>query len=205
MPTPERKPAGGTGRSCGLGAQRWHHLSDGAHVTLMPTPFGSTGDYRRLAYAELEVFADYNSFNIHDETLDFDPSDDFTDLLIDDLIAAEAGGIGIGTARRMTVPVIFEARTTEPTHDPEAWDHIAEASLHVDSGTLVIATFDITEKAPRISLPPGDYRLRAYYTGFDTISPDGIDGLDRYYLIAWPAPLAPPAVLKRYPHPLSGG
>ncbi len=188
-------------------ARQMHDLPDGARVNLMPeqAPVGSTAAYQQLAHAELEVFADYNSFNIHDAAVRFDPSDDFTDILIDDLIAQEHGGLGIGTARRMTVPVIFEARTAEPDHDPDAWDHITEASLHVDSGAIVVATFDVTETSPRITLPPGDYRVRVYYTGFDTISPDGIHGLDRYYVIAWPAPPAPPVVLKRYPHPLPGG
>ncbi|EHK87690.1 hypothetical protein [Saccharomonospora azurea] len=105
----------------------------------------------------------------------------------------------------MTVPVTFEARTAEPDHDPEAWDHIAEAGLHIDSGAVVLVDFAVTDRTPRIPLPPGDYRVRVYCIGFDTISADGLDGLDRYYVIAWPAPPAPPAVLKRYPHPLPGG
>ncbi|EHK87689.1 hypothetical protein [Saccharomonospora azurea] len=42
-------------------------------------PVGSTGGYRRLAYARLDVFADYNSFTIRDPAVEFEPGDDFTD------------------------------------------------------------------------------------------------------------------------------
>ncbi|MET7998839.1 hypothetical protein ABZU76_49025 [Amycolatopsis sp. NPDC005232] len=72
-----------------------HDLPDGAQVHLMPeqppTGTDSGADGTRIAYAELDVFADYNSFFVQDETARFDP-DDWTMPLVNDLIAGGNGG-----------------------------------------------------------------------------------------------------------------
>ncbi len=50
-------------------------------------------------------------------------------------------------------------------------------------GSIIVSKQDYRPKMPRIHLPPGTYRVRVYYEGLDTISLDGLDGLDRYQVV----------------------
>ncbi|MEU4675024.1 hypothetical protein AB0F91_45565 [Amycolatopsis sp. NPDC023774] len=145
----------------------------------------------RIAYAELDVFADYGSFLVQDDTARPDTNRAFITDLMNNLIATTDGAIGVGTARRRTLPVILDVRT--------------EAGLRTTSGRLVVSKFDYRPTIPRTTVPPGDYTARTYANGFDTNSEDRIDGDDTYRVVLWPGPIVEPRVLKRYPNlPISG-
>ncbi|GAA3561288.1 hypothetical protein GCM10022222_51310 [Amycolatopsis ultiminotia] len=196
------KPADACMRIRGPIARNLHTLDTGTHITMTPEP----SEHDRIAYAELDVFADYNSFLVQDENARINPGPAWTDALIHDLIATAPGAIGIGTVRAMTVPVTVEVRTTEPAgQDPDTWDHITEAGLHTNTGRLLVSMFDHRPEIPRIQVPPGDYAARIHYRGFDTLTPDGLDGHDSYHIVLWPSPPRAAHVLKRYPHPIPGG
>lgn len=107
--------------------------------------------------------------------------------------------VGVGTARRVRVPVAFEARTVEPDQNPDVWDHIAEASLRVDSGSILISYDGRSSSVLGSTCLQVTTEFRVYWTGLDTISANGLRGSDRYYAVAWPSPPAPPSVIKRYP------
>lgn len=81
-------------------------------MTDEPPPGAENGDM--LAYAELDVFADYNSFTVRDKDNGPALSVEFTDAITDDLVATEHGVLAVGTARRVEVPVILDIRATEP-------------------------------------------------------------------------------------------
>ncbi|WP_186382910.1 SMI1/KNR4 family protein, partial [Amycolatopsis rhizosphaerae] len=117
------KPADTCMRIRGPLAQQLHDLPEGAQVHLMPEQPGTT----QLAYTELDVFADYNSFIIQDDAARFTPTRDWTRALITDLIATAPGAVGVGTARRTTVPVILDIRTTPPQTNLDDWDHVTQA------------------------------------------------------------------------------
>lgn len=53
-------------------------------------------------------------------------------------------------------------------------------------------------------MTPGSNRVRAHFAGLGTLSPDGLEGEDRYRIVVWPAPFAEIAVLKQYPHHRGG-
>jgi hypothetical protein len=148
---------------------------------------------------EFELFADYFQFYLQDEEADGDLSDAWTPQATDDLLAVADGVIGVGTVRNMDVPVILEIASSAPDDDSSAWDHIAECSIHVPTGRLVIAgCTDYFADAARIDVEPGWYRARVYYGGLDTLSDDGLDGDDRYRIALWPAAAASePRVVKR--------
>lgn len=187
-------------------AQTIHDLPDGAQVHLMAehAPAAKPGS-KQLAYAELNVFADYNSFMVQDETARLEPDRAWTKALITDTIAAREGVIGIGTARRTTVPVILDVRSDSPDEDFDDWDHITEAGLHVESGKVIVSMLDYSDAIPRTMVPPGSYTARVYAKGFGTISSDGIHGDDRYHVVLWPGSVRAPAALQRHPAPLLGG
>jgi hypothetical protein len=187
-------------------AQTIHDLPDGAQVHLMAehAPAAKPGS-KQLAYVELDVFADYNSFMVQDETARFDPDRAWTKALITDMIAARQGVIGVGTARRTTVPVILDVRSEAPDDSFDGWDHITESGLHVESGKVIVSMLDYSDAIPRTEVPAGEYTARVYAKGFRTISSDGLHGDDLYYVVLWPGTVLEPRVLQRYPDPLPGG
>lgn len=188
-------------------ARTVHELPDGEQITLMPEQpqTSSTEAGGRLAYAELDVFADYNYFLVQDDSLRPELSDDFTDALIDDLVATEQGVLGVGTARRVTVPVVLEVLASDPADDIDGWDHVTEGGLTAPSGRLVVSSMDYREQIPRTQIAPGDYAARIYYRGFRTISPDGMHGDDLYRVVLWPGQPQPTQVIKRFDGDMPGG
>jgi hypothetical protein len=187
-------------------AQATHDLPGGAQVHLMAEHArGATPASTQLAYAELDVFADYNSFMVQDDTARFSPDRAWTRALMTDMIAARDGVIGVGTARRTTVPVILDVRSDAPDDDVDGWDHVTESGLHVTSGSVIVSMLDYTDAVPRTAVPAGDYTARVYGKGFATVSSDGLHGDDLYRVVLWPGGLRQPQVLKQYPDLLPGG
>ncbi|OAP20440.1 MULTISPECIES: hypothetical protein [Amycolatopsis] len=183
-----------------------HDLPDGAQVHLMADQ--PDRDPQRIAYAELDVFADYGSFFVQDDTARPDAARAFVTAVMNDLVAVTDGAIGVGTARRRTLPVILDVRAETPGDDIlelDGWDHVTESGLRVSSGRVVVSTFDYRPKIPRTEVPRGDYTARVCAKGFDTITDDRIHGNDLYHVILWPGPIVEPRVLKRYAHlPIPG-
>lgn len=162
-------------------------------------------DPSRIAYAELDVFADYGSFFVQDDTARPDPDRAFLKGLMNDLVAADDGVLGVGTARRMTLPVVLDVRAEAPGDDLGGWDHVTESGLRVASGRILVSKFDYRPAVPRTAVPSGDYTARVYAKGFDSISEDRVQGEDLYRVVLWPGPVREPWVLKRYAHlPMPG-
>jgi hypothetical protein len=165
----------------------------------------SRSQAQQVLHEELEVFADYNSFELTDEQAETDAfeSDGWIDDLVRDQIAAAPGAVGIGTARRMSVPVTVDVLTGPPDISVEDVDQVTEASL-TTSGTLVVGKLGY-EPTTRFAVVPGTYRVRVYTRGVETLSENGLDGDDSYHLVLWPGEPGEPAVLKRYPGLFPGG
>lgn len=94
------------------------------------------------------------------------------------------------------MPVTVEVRTTPPEDEVKgsgSYDHVTEASLRTDTGRILVCHLgNYRPQGPRISVPPGTYRVRAYCSGFATLSEDGLDGDDRYRVVLWPSEQTPP-------------
>jgi hypothetical protein len=126
----------------------------------------------------------------------------WTDEAVRNLLAPARGSVRIGTVRNTTVPVELRVEADEPETPLGDYDHVAEASIDIPSGRLVVAgNSDYWPEAPRIDLAPGSYRVRVGYRGLATVSEDGLGGDDSYALVLWHAPAAPAFVLKRYDPP----
>jgi hypothetical protein len=148
----------------------------------------------------LNLFADYYQLYLQDEQDTGEQPDDWGDQLVTRMIAVAPGIIGIGTARNKTVPVSIDLFNGRPDDDFSTWDHVAEASLEVPSGQIVIAgCSDYFPDATRIAVIPGEYRVRIYYGGLGSISEDGLDGKDHYRVVIWPEENNPPEILKKWP------
>ncbi|WP_432855021.1 hypothetical protein ACQPXB_21400 [Amycolatopsis sp. CA-161197] len=73
-------------------------------------------------------------------------ADFWTTPLINDLISGGNGVIGIGTARRTTVPVILDVRTTAPDDNFDSWDHVTEADMRTSTGRILVSMLNYTPK-----------------------------------------------------------
>lgn len=147
---------------------------------------------------EYRLFADYFQFYLQEESVDGNLGDSWTDEAVARLLAVAPGTVGVGTVRNMDVPVTVELLDDVPDSDLDKWDHVAECSLEVSSGRIVIAgCTDYFPAASRIEVEPGVYRVRVSYGSLDTLSADGLDGDDRYRVQMWQASAIEPCVIKQ--------
>ena len=116
-----------------------------------------------------------------------------------DMLATGPGIVGVGTARNFHVPVTVCVRDSEPEEeDLGRWDHVAEASLPVPSGCLMVrGCTEARRNAARIAFEPGLYRVCVYYLNLDSVSANGIEGDDSYKVVLWPSWEEATRVLKR--------
>jgi len=150
-----------------------------------------------MSVHNFNLFADYRQFYLQDEKSDSSLEDSWTQEATDRLLAVAPGVIGVGTVRTMTVPVSIEVRDTEPSQ-PVQCDHEVECSIELPSGKLVVAgCTDYFPDAARITVKPGIYRARIYYSNLDSLSEDGLEGEDTYSIVLWPGTLTDIRVLKR--------
>lgn len=160
---------------------------------------------QQVLHEEMEVFADYNSFELIDEhadTAEFE-TESWIEDLIRDQIAAAPGAIGIGTARCVAVPVTLDVLTGPPDIPIEDVDHVTEASL-TTGGRIIVAKLGY-EPAVRVEVAPGSYRVRVHTRGLETLSDDLLDGDDSYHVVMWPEEAREAAVIKRYPGEFPSG
>ena len=144
-----------------------------------------------------EIFADYHQFYLTDSEEHPNAPENYTDEDIQRRIKAEKYIIVIQPERNMTVPVELEVLDSHPSNEFEEWQHIAEASLVLPSGKLLIEDF-YGEIKDAIDLGSGIYRIRAYYGNLDKLSFNGLEGDDHYKIIVWQAPFEEVKVLKLY-------
>lgn len=136
---------------------------------------------------QYELFADYFQFYLQDEGASGGLGEAWTEAALARRLAVGPGVVGVYTARNMTVPVTVEVHPSAPPDDRDAWEHVAEDSLEVPSGRVVVAgCTDYFPDAARIDVAPGVYRLRASFAGLDTLRDNGLDGDDRYRVQLWP-------------------
>jgi hypothetical protein len=147
---------------------------------------------------QLNLFADYHQFYLQDEVADGNLSDAWSQDAVRRMLAVSSGVVGVGTVRDMDVPVTIEFLESAPATDLSAFDHVAECSIAIRRGPLVVAgCTDYFPDAARFDLKPGTYKVRLSASGLDTLSEDGLDGQDHYLVQLWQAPFEEPTVLKQ--------
>lgn len=147
----------------------------------------------------LTLFADYHQFYLQDEAAPGDLASAWDEAATLRMLAVSQGVVGFGTARNMPVPVTLELLEAEPQTDLARFDHVVDGSVAIATGPLVVAgCTDYLPDAARFDVPPGAYRVRLSSAGLDSLSPDGLEGEDRYLVQMWPGALLEPTVLKQH-------
>lgn len=144
-----------------------------------------------------DVSIDYHQFYLFDPGADFVIPADYTKEDVRRRVLTGPYSLVIQPERDGTVPVTAEVHDADPRFDSAVWDHVAEASLHLPTGELVIREWGGANVA-EFSLTPGWYRVRSLGGGFGTIDRYGLEGGDHYLLVLWPAPFAEVLVLKQW-------
>ena len=145
------------------------------------------------------IFADYFQIYVVDEAMARYHDDMWTETAyIEERVAVAPGMIGISIVRNMDVPVEIEVRESEPSDPFQEWDQVVDCSLEIKDGNLAVGGPGLDDEVPRIAIKPGTYRARIFFSGLDTLSPDGLDGNDRYRIVLWPDGTTPVIVLKKH-------
>lgn len=147
---------------------------------------------------QIQLFADYFQFYLQDEVIQGSLSEAWSNAAIKRMLAVSDGVVGISTARNTAVPVTLELLEQAPNTDLSQFDHVAEASLVIANGPLVVASYmDYFPDAARFQVSAGTYKVRLCASGLDTLSEDGLEGQDHYLLQLWQAPFHEPSTLKQ--------
>ena len=156
----------------------------------------------RMKRHDFKIMADYYQFYLADNEVEPEIPEDGTDEDVQARLKVAPHIMVVYPVRNMPVPVAVEFHDSEPITDAAVWDHIAECSLEVPSGRIVIAgCTDYLPDCARLGTVPGTYRARVHYGALGKLSADGLDGDDHYLITFWPAPASELRVTKRYVQP----
>lgn len=144
-----------------------------------------------------KIFADYFQFYLMDAVEYPYAPEDFTNEDLRRKIMARKHIVVIFPVRNMTIPVEVEVFDVAPEVNLDEWQHVAEASLELSSGKLLIEELG-GKSVDTISLSPSAYRIRVFYGDLDKLSFNGLEGEDHYKIVMWPAQYEKIKVLKQY-------
>lgn len=127
-----------------------------------------------------QVFADYHQFYLMDASIEPNIPEEVTDQDILRRLRTAPHIVVFHTESAAHVPVEV-AFVPEPTEVEGSWEHQAEFSLSLPSGTAALCgCTDYVPECPRITVVPGSYSGRAYFAG-------SAGSEERYCLMLWPA------------------
>lgn len=147
---------------------------------------------------ELTVLADYHQVCVVDDAAVADFGDAWSEPAVRLGLAVQPGGFAFATWRNVTVPVAVSVLEHEPVIDLPAWDRVVRGSIDVAGDALVIyGPSDRRADAPRVSIASGTHRFAVCSAGRATVSVDGLDGSDHYFVAVWPGAPTPVAQITR--------
>lgn len=146
-----------------------------------------------------DFYTQYNQFYICDKDSpgQTDSADFWTDASFNDRLAKELGVLGVGTECYGPVKgeIVFLDKKNED-FDIELYDHIVEAGLQIQSGTIQILDCPNSSIELEINIAPDFYKFRIYSSNLDSV--EGDEGDDFYRIEFWKDLNLDRKVLKRY-------
>ncbi|GIF67355.1 hypothetical protein Ais01nite_53900 [Asanoa ishikariensis] len=152
---------------------------------------------------ELRLFADYYQIHVFDEGSTSDLGEAWTDDT--DMLAVAEDAVAVGTVVNVWVRVAVEVLERSPVDDSADFDDVAEASIEVRSGRLIVmGCTDYEPEATRFPVPPGWLRVRVAKSNLevarrlDLDSDDDPATMERLRIQVWPMAAVPVVVVKRW-------
>ena len=146
---------------------------------------------------DLTALADEFQFHLRDEGAAYVFPPEWPEAVQADRVYPAPGSLGVLAAKNWFVPVAIEVVEQEPELDPEAWDHIVEATLALPSGRLVLAGGPGPGRdQPPVDLPAGTWRTLILMGNLDRTAVEAV-GDDYYKVVLWPGD-GPLVVRKRW-------
>ncbi|MCC7520944.1 MAG: hypothetical protein IT220_04855 [Flavobacteriaceae bacterium] len=146
-----------------------------------------------------DFYTQYNQFYICDKDSpgQTDSADFWTDAAFNDRLAKELGILGVGTECYGPVKgeIVFLDKKNED-FDIELYDHIVEAGLQIQSGTIQILDCPNSSIELEINIAPDFYKFRIYSSNLASV--EGDEGDDFYRIEFWKDLNLDRKVLKRY-------
>jgi hypothetical protein len=153
----------------------------------------------------LQLLADYHQVHLFDEGSDTDLGDSWTSQAVLDRLAVGEDAMAVGTTVNVSVAVAVELLAEAPADDSAEFDHVAEGSIQVPSGRVVVmGCTDYEPDAARFAVTKGPVRVRAASSNLAEAERLDIDSdedpatMERLRLQIWTAPLTGPVVIKRW-------
>ena len=132
------------------------------------------------------ITAEFFQFVLMDETSKDDFSEMWTEEAFARLLAVAGDAICPGTIRNVEVPVEVIIVHGRPEIDTTECDHIAQASLSLPSGRLVVmGCTDYLPEAARVEVSPGIYEALYVIRGVKTITTEWDPADDLYTVYLW--------------------
>lgn len=150
------------------------------------------------------LYASHHQFIVQDSVLpvegDYGVWND-PETLRRGLAVCSSHELAVGTRSYGEVSVQVQLSKGEPAPPTGEWQHVAEASLHVDSGKVLFLTVANagTGDVPSVSLEPGVYRIRVLRKGLETVSDETEIGDERVLVLAWQSSERAPELLLEHP------
>jgi hypothetical protein len=145
------------------------------------------------------LMADYHQFLLCDAVSWPDAPIYWPEPVLRARLNVAPGILVVSTARNMPVPVRVLLHVARPVLDVAGFDHVAEAPLHAPSGRIaILGLTDAREGAARAEVPAAPLRALVTFAGLGALSPDGLDGADRYDVHLFPGTEAGVAVTKQW-------
>lgn len=153
-----------------------------------------------IASYQLDITVDYNQFFLEDSEHEPDP-EELETLSDEEACARHVGSVpgllNVHTAKYYgVVHLEVIVRRDQPDDILTLWDNVAEVSIEVPSGYLVVyAPSGDFDESPHLAIPPDTYRARVYASGVETVDEYMEEGEDYYRVVLWPGPFRDPALL----------
>jgi len=145
------------------------------------------------------IFADYFQFLVMDEASEDDFSAIWSDQSLHRMLAVGKTVVCPGTLRNVDVDVELHVSQRDPSISINGYDHAAEASFSVPSGSLVVMSCTAyLPEAPRISVAPGTYQLLFLVSGVGSVNNEWEPASDKYIVYIWPGPWREPKLLQHW-------